>query len=54
MQKTSSRIWTQVVQSISYDINHYTMGAYSGNLTQGYNNAVYIKNQSRYSTGLPG
>ena len=26
MQSVSSRIWTQVVVSISYDDNHYTSG----------------------------
>ena len=26
MQSISSRIWTRVVVSISYDDNHYTMG----------------------------
>ena len=26
MQSASSRIWTRVTVSISYDVNHYTMG----------------------------
>ena len=26
MQSVSSRIWTRVAVSISYDDNHYTMG----------------------------
>ena len=26
MQSVSSRIWTRVAVSISYDVNHYTTG----------------------------
>ena len=29
MQSVSSRIWTRVAVSISYDDNHYTMGTLS-------------------------
>ena len=28
MQSVSSRIWTRVAMSISYDDNHYTTGMY--------------------------
>ena len=30
MQSVSSRIWTRVAVSISYDDNHYTTGTYKG------------------------
>ena len=32
MQSVSSRIWTRIAVSISYDDNHYTMGT-SGKIT---------------------
>ena len=30
MQSVSSRIWTRVAVSISYDDNHYTTGTWKG------------------------
>ena len=33
MQSVSSRIWTRVAVSISYDDNHYTTGTYVGILS---------------------
>ena len=32
MQSVSSRIWTRVAVSISYDDNHYTTGTYMGDV----------------------
>ena len=38
MQSVSSRIWTRIAVSISYDDNHYTTGT-----TKIINNQLYIK-----------
>ena len=37
MQSVSSRIWTRVAASISYDDNHYTTGTASYDLSYNYN-----------------
>ena len=47
MQSVSSRIWTRVAVSISYDDNHYTMG-YKGPFVRFIsktNNGEMIKNE---------
>ena len=38
MQSVSSRIWTRVAVSISYDDNHYTTGT-----SESYDIYIYIK-----------
>ena len=42
MQPVSSRIWTRVAVSISYDDNHYTTGTFVGDLTP---NPFYANSQ---------
>ena len=37
MLSVSSRIWTRVAVSISYDDNHYTMGTSKKNINDGLN-----------------
>ena len=42
MQSVSSRIWTRVAVSISYDDNHYT----TGTSLESYINAEIIRNKT--------
>ena len=47
MQSVSSRIWTRVAVSISYDDNHYTTG------TSTYTTGTSTNNASPYTAQFP-
>ena len=50
MQSASSRIWTRVIVSISYDNNHYTMSVGAGNR----NEILFILPSWQFSFGYIG
>ena len=53
MQSASSRIWTRVAVSISYDDNHYTTGT-SRVLTIAYISLSYVHASKQLSNDLRG